>query len=226
MGHELVVFDNSGVLVDSEALGNRLLASMLTDEVAPTTFAEAVEHYLGKSFADMAETVCRRTGTTVPDDFQPRFHARLFDTFAQELTAVDGVREVLDDLDARSIPYCVASNDTAERVAVSLGLTGLAVRLHGRIFGADQVDRPKPAPDLFLHAARSLGVDPRACLVVEDSARGVAAARAAGMTVFGLATLTPRTRLGAAHRVLGCMGELRELIPALFPDRLLEETRR
>ncbi|NEC88392.1 HAD-IA family hydrolase [Streptomyces sp. SID12501] len=99
-------------------------------------------------------------------------------------------------------------------------------RLQGRIFGADQVDRPKPAPDLFLHAARRLGVDPRACRVVEDGARGVASVRAAGVKVFGLATLTPRTWLVAAHRVLGSMGESRELIPALLPGRLLEEARR
>ncbi|GAA2620463.1 HAD-IA family hydrolase [Streptomyces tubercidicus] len=226
MAHELVVFDNSGVLVDSESLGNRLLAGMLTDEVAPTTFAEAVEHYLGKSFADMVETVRRRTGAVVPDDFGARFHARLFDTFERELTAVDGVHEVLDDLDARNVPYCVASNDTADRVAVSLGLTGLAPRLAGRIFGADQVARPKPAPDVFLHAARRCGVAPEACLVIEDSARGVAAARAAGMTVYGLASVTPRTRLGDAQQVLGSMRELRDLIPALFPDPLLQETRR
>ncbi|POX58215.1 hydrolase [Streptomyces sp. Ru62] len=226
MEHELVVFDNSGVLVDSETLGNRLLAAMLTDEVVPTTFGEAVEHYLGKSFADVADTVRRRTGARVPADFLPRFHARLFDAFERELTATDGVHRVLDDLDALGVPYCVASNDTADRVAVSLRLTGLAPRLAGRVFGADQVARPKPAPDVFLHAARHFGVAPGACLVVEDSARGVAAARAAGMTVFGLASLTPPTRLADAHRVLGSMGELRELIPALFPTRPLEETRR
>ncbi|GHG93693.1 HAD-IA family hydrolase [Streptomyces lanatus] len=226
MEHELVVFDNSGVLVDSEALANRLLAGMLTDEVVPTTVAEAVEHYLGKSFADMAETVRRRTGAVVPDDFRARFHTRLFEAFQRELKPVEGIHEVLDALDARAVPYCVASNDTADRVAVSLALTGLAPRLAGRIFGADQVARPKPAPDVFLHAARHFGVAPEACLVIEDSARGVAAARAAGMTVFGLAALTPRTRLGDAGRVLGSMGELRELIPALFPTRTLQETTR
>ncbi|MFE9018918.1 HAD family hydrolase [Streptomyces sp. NPDC007808] len=226
MEHELVVFDNSGVLVDSERLGNRLLAGMLTDEGVPTTFAEAVEHYLGKSFADVVETVRRRTGTVLADDFSTRFHTRLFDLFASELTAADGVHEVLDDLDARGVPYCVASNDTADRVALSLEVAGLAPRLAGRIFGADQVARPKPAPDVFLHAARHFGVAPAACLVVEDSARGVAAARAAGMTVVGLASLTPRTRLGEAQRIVASLGELRELLPALFPARPLQETRR
>lgn len=149
MAHELVVFDNSGVLVDSESLGNRLLAGMLTDEVAPTTFAEAVEHYLGKSFADMVETVHRRTGAVVPDDFGARFHARLFDTFERELTAVDGVHAVLDDLDARNVPYCVASNDTADRVAVSLGLTGLAPGWPAGSSALTRWPAPNPPPTSF-----------------------------------------------------------------------------
>nr|WP_239149273.1 hypothetical protein [Streptomyces sp. SID12501] len=146
MDHESVVFDNSRVLVGSEALGNRLPAAMPTDEVAPTTFAEAVEHYLGKSFADMAETVRRRTGTTVPDDFGRRFHARLFDAFARELAAVDGVHELLDDLDARGIPYCVVSNDTAERVVVSLGLTGLAPGCKAGSSAPTRSTAPSPPP--------------------------------------------------------------------------------
>ncbi|MFD5483304.1 HAD family hydrolase [Streptomyces hawaiiensis] len=213
--HKLVVFDNSGVLVDSETLGNRLLAEMLTSEGVPTTFDEAVEHYLGRSFDAVLDTIRRRTGTALADDFGARFHARLFDVFERELTAMPGIHGVLDDLDALGVPYCVASNDTAGRVRVALERTGLATRLTGLVLGADQVRRPKPAPDIFLLAAKRFGVAPEGCLVVEDSARGVAAARAAGMTVFGLASLTPRARLGEAHRVLGSLTELRALLPFL-----------
>ncbi|MFD5326759.1 HAD family hydrolase [Streptomyces sp. NPDC127092] len=215
MQHKLVVFDNSGVLVDSEALGNRLLAEMLTAEGVPTTFADAVTHYLGTSFADVLATVRRNTGVTLAEDFGDRFHARLFETFERELTAMPGIHGVLDELDALGVPYCVASNDTADRVRVTLGLTGLAARLAGRVLGADLVALPKPAPDLFLLAAERFGVAPEECLVVEDSARGVAAARAAGTTVFGLASLTPRDRLSGAHRVLGSLAELRPLLPGL-----------
>ncbi|MFE6456914.1 HAD family hydrolase [Streptomyces cinereoruber] len=215
MSHQLVVFDNSGVLVDSETLGNRVLAETLTAEGVPTSFADAVEHYLGKSFADVLDTVRRRAGTPLPDDFGARFHARLFAAFERELAPVPGVHDVLDELDARGVPYCVASNDTTDRIRVTLGLTGLAPRLADRVIGADQVARPKPAPDLFLRAAAHHGVAPERCLVVEDSARGVAAARAAGATVLGLAVLTPRARLADAHRVLGSLAELRALIPSL-----------
>ncbi|GHB75602.1 hydrolase [Streptomyces cirratus] len=210
-----MVFDNSGVLVDSETLGNRLLAEMLTTEGVATTFADAVTHYLGKSLADVLTTVRRRTGTGLPDDFGARFHTRLFDVFERELTAMRGVHEVLDDLDDLGVPYCVASNDTADRVRVTLGLTGLDRRLAGRVLGADLVARPKPAPDLFLLAAERFGVAPGECLVIEDSPRGVTAARAAGATVLGLASLTPRARLADAHRVLGSLTELRPLLPAL-----------
>ncbi|MFJ6721785.1 HAD family hydrolase [Streptomyces sp. NPDC091259] len=222
MRHQLVVFDNSGVLVDSEYLANRLLAEMLTCEGVATTFVDAVTHYLGKSLADVFATVRRRTGTDLPEDFGARFHARLFDVFERELTAMPGVHAVLDDLDALGVPYCVASNDTVDRVGVTLGLTALAPRLAGRVLGADLVARPKPAPDLFLLAAESFGVAPGDCLVIEDSPRGVAAARAAGTTVLGLATLTPRARLADAHRVLGSLSELRPLLPALCtaPDFL------
>lgn len=226
MRHELVIFDNSGVLADSERLANRVLALELTAGGLPTTFDEAVEHYLGKSFADVAALIARRTGTEPPAGFRARFHARLFEEFARELTAVPGVEAVLDDLDALGVPYCVASNDTSDRLAVSLDQTGLAARTRGRTFGSDLVPRPKPAPDLFLLAARHFGVDPGACLVIEDSESGVEAARAAGMTVFGFASLTPRARLGRAHRVFTSMAELRELIPALFPASILKGTRR
>ncbi|MEU7601882.1 HAD family hydrolase [Streptomyces sp. NPDC040724] len=225
MRHELVIFDNSGVLADSEGPANRVLALELTAAGFPTTFDEAVERYLGTSFADLASLITRRTGRELPAGFQARCHERLMGEFARELTAVPGVEETLDHLDALTVPYCVASNDSSDRLAVSLGRTGLAARTRGRTFGSDLVPRPKPAPDLFLHAAQHFGVDPAACLVIEDSEIGVRAARAAGMTVYGFAALTPPSRLGEAHRVFTSMAELRELITALFPAPL-QGTRR
>ncbi|WP_328332171.1 MULTISPECIES: HAD family hydrolase [unclassified Streptomyces] len=212
MQYELVIFDNSGVLVDSERVGNRLLAELLTLRVTPTTFEEAVEHYLGKSFRDVETTVRRRTGRTVPPGFLAEFHGRLFDAFADGLPVVEGVPEVLDGLDRAGVPYCVASNDTAERVSVSLKNAGLLPRVEGRIFSADMVPRAKPAPDLFLFAARSYGVEPRRCLVVEDSISGVTAAREAGMTVYAFAGLTPRSLLRRAHRVFDSMAELQDTL--------------
>ncbi|MCX5008318.1 HAD-IA family hydrolase [Streptomyces sp. NBC_00638] len=225
MEHDLVIFDNSGVLADSETLGNQVLAALLTRLVVPTTFDEAVEHYLGKTLTDVAQEVRRRTGAVVPEGFVESFHTELFDVFEERLAAVEGVERVLDGLDALGVPYCVASNDTADRLALSLRRTGLLDRMTGRVFSSDMVERPKPAPDLFLHAAAQFGAAPERCLVIEDSPRGVAAARAAGMTVYGFASVTPRERLADAHRVFGVMDELADLLPELFPAPLVEVSR-
>ncbi|MER5473889.1 HAD-IA family hydrolase [Streptomyces sp. NPDC002935] len=225
MEHELVIFDNSGVLADSETLGNQVLAGLLTALVVPTTFDEAVEHYLGRTLTDALRDLRQRTGAVVPEGFAERFHAELFEVFEQRLAAVEGVERVLDGLHGLGVAHCVASNDTADRLALSLRRTGLFDRMAGRVFSSDMVERPKPAPDLFLYAAAQFGVPPEACLVIEDSPRGVAAARAAGMTVYGFASVTPRERLADAHRIFDTMDELVDLLPELFPAPLVEVVR-
>ncbi|NEB74291.1 HAD family hydrolase [Streptomyces sp. SID14478] len=212
MKPDLVIFDNSGVLVDSESLGNELLAAMLTLRVTPTSFSYAVENYLGKSFEHVKEIVRQRSGKSVPDGFLEEFHARLFSVFEQRLKAVPHVEGVLDELDALRVPYCVASNDTRDRVAASLRIAGLHRRVAGRVFTADMVRRGKPSPDVFLLAARQSGVPPERCLVIEDSPSGVTAARAAGMTVYAFSELTPQSRLQHAHLTFDSMAELRSLL--------------
>lgn len=216
--HELVIFDNSGVLVDSELLANKIIADLLTAQVAPTTFDESVEHYLGHSFHDVADIVLRRTGRAIPEGFEESFRSRLLKAFQDDLTAVPGVGDVLDHLDASGIPYCVASNDTRERIDEALRVTGLTQRLAGRIVSVDEVPAGKPSPDIFLLAARRFSIKPSACLVIEDSQVGVRAALAAGMTVYGYAGTTPRHRLHGAHRVFDSMTELAALLPGGRPS--------
>jgi HAD superfamily hydrolase (TIGR01509 family) len=129
-----------------------------------------------------------------------------------ELQPVDGVVEALDAITA---PTCVASSGTHEKMRFTLGRTGLYERFAGRIFSAQDVARGKPAPDLFLHAAHTLGADPAACAVVEDSRYGVQAARAAGMRVLAYGGgLTPRDQLAGPDTVV--FDDMREL------PRLLE----
>ncbi|MEU8479368.1 HAD family hydrolase [Streptomyces hygroscopicus] len=213
--HDLIIFDNSGVLVDSEVLANQVLAETLTEMVTPTSVEESLAHYSGHTFAAVPERVFQRTGKSVPAGFEDVFRTRLFAVFEDRLTAVPGIVRILDLLDARGIPYCVASNDTQERVRTSLRLTGLLPRIRGdRVIGVDQVAHGKPAPDLFLLAARRCGVPPSACLVIEDSPSGVAAARAAGMTVWAHAALTPSSRLRGADVIFPSMRELYSLLPA------------
>ena len=207
---DLVIFDNDGVLVDSERLANTILGELLTGYGSPTTTDEAVERHLGTSLRRV-RAVVEAEGVAVPADFEDSYHRRLFAAFNQSLVAVPGVAEVLSTLD---VPVCVASSGSHERIRRSLTLAGLARHFKGRIFSADDVERGKPAPDLFLHAAAALGARPSRCAVIEDSPLGVEAAGAAGMTVFAYAAVTPASRLSAASVVFSSMGELPRLLAA------------
>jgi HAD superfamily hydrolase (TIGR01509 family) len=211
--YDLVIFDNDGVLVDSEPTSNTVLAGYLTELGHPTTMEESVRDYMGASIERVHELVRERTGRELPADFDETFHARVFAAFAQGLTAVAGVATVLDKLAAQEVPYCVGSSGSHERIRVALRTTGLYGRFdEARIFSAQDVGRGKPAPDLFLHAARSMGVPAGRCAVVEDSPLGVMAARAAGMAVFGYTAMTPAGKLQDATALFATMAELPDLL--------------
>ncbi|MDQ2677282.1 MAG: HAD family hydrolase [Actinomycetota bacterium] len=178
---ELVIFDCDGVLVDSERLAVRVESQLLTEMGWPLTEADVLDRFVGRSDAHMIGEIEAHFGRPVPD-FTEQYRLRLFEAFEHELTPVAGV---IDALDAIGLATCVASSGTHEKMARTLGSTGLFDRFDGRIFSATEVERGKPAPDLFLFAAAEMGVPPRACAVIEDSRAGVEAARAAGMSVFG-----------------------------------------
>lgn len=188
----LVIFDCDGVLVDSERLCHEALRQTLADEGVELTLEQAFAHFMGTSEAVLLDIVERLIERPVPGDFIARFGARSFDAFRSDLQAVDGVHDVIRGLGAR---YCVASNGPKEKMRFTLGHTGLLPHFEDRLFSADDVSRPKPAPDLFLHAARTMGAQPAECIVIEDSPTGVKAARAAGMRVLGYAAMTPAERL-------------------------------
>lgn len=207
----LVVFDNDGVLVDSERLANTILAELLTEAGLPYTLDEAVRDFMGGSMVSMRTKVEASLGSALPADLEDRYHQRLFDGFAQ-LRAVPGVEAVLDELDAAGTTYCVASSGTHQRIRTALTAVGFWSRFEGRVFSAEDVAHGKPAPDLFLHAAAAMGTKPDACVVIEDSPLGVAAANAAGMTVFGYAAMTPPDRLASADAIFKEMTALPALL--------------
>ncbi|MEU6175591.1 HAD family hydrolase [Streptantibioticus parmotrematis] len=197
MRYDLVIFDNDGVLVDSEPLSNRILAGYLTELGHPTTYEESVRDYMGAALHRVHDVVLERSGRALPADFDDVFHARVFEAFERELRPVDGIAQVLEKLDADGVPYCVASSGSHERIRVGHRAAGLTRYFdEARLFSSQDVGRGKPAPDLFLHAARSMGVAPERCVVVEDSPLGVQAAVAAGMDVVGFVAMTPAERLG------------------------------
>ena len=209
---DLVILDNDGVVVDSELLANRVLAELLTEAGHPTSVEDSIRDYLGGTLAGVHGIVRRRSGTELPEGFDDAYHERLFAAFATDLRPVPGVGDVLHAL---TVPYCLASSGTRDRIRRSLVVTGLLERFEGRIFSAEDVAHGKPAPDLFLHVASTLDVEPARCVVVEDSPNGVAAARAAGMRALGYAALTPPDRLAGAVATFSTMGALIPLLARL-----------
>lgn len=210
-----VLFDCDGVLVDSERITSRVWAALLTGIGLPTTTEESLATYLGNSMSRCLEIVCAKLGRTPPDDLLPRFFAAVKIALAEEVTPVDGVVALLDALDAAGVPYGVASNGEHEKMLTTLGTTGLLPRFEGRRFSAVDVAHPKPAPDLFLHAAHTLGFAPARTVVIEDSPLGVQGARAAGMTVIGYAELVSAERLVAAGATVA-VAHLRDVMPLLL----------
>lgn len=182
MSPSLVIFDCDGVLIDSEVLAQRIEVEVLTAHGFPVTLEEVAARYLGISGAAMFADLGVRFGRPVPDVTIEELHARIAAACETELTAMPGIHGLLDRLSA---PACVASSSRPERLAHTLGLTGLHHRFAPHIFSATMVANGKPAPDLVLLAARTMGTPPAQCVVVEDSIPGVRAGVAAGMRVVG-----------------------------------------
>ncbi|MEV5908312.1 HAD family hydrolase [Streptomyces chartreusis] len=213
MRYDLVIFDNDGVLVDSEPISNRLLATYLTELGHPTSYEDSIRDYMGSAMHRIHDLVLERTGERLPEDFDDVFHARVFAAFERELKAVPGAVDVLEKLGADGVPYCVASSGSHERIRVGHRTTGLDRYFdEGRVFSSQDVGRGKPAPDLFLHAAERMEIAPTRCLVVEDSPLGVQAAVAAGMDVYGFTAMTPAAKLAEATQLFSDMGELADLL--------------
>jgi HAD superfamily hydrolase (TIGR01509 family) len=177
----LVIFDCDGVLVDSEPISISVLVQAMRDAGVEIDEEGAYQRFLGRSLATLISTLETEFNVFADQQFLDRIRNDLYARFRTELKPIAGIAEALDGLD---IPCCVASSSQLERIRLSLGITGILDRLEPHIFSASMVERGKPAPDLFLHAARQMHTDPARCIVVEDSPAGIVAARAAGMTVF------------------------------------------
>jgi HAD superfamily hydrolase (TIGR01509 family) len=208
---ELVIFDCDGVLVDSEPISNRILTLMINALGLALSVDEVMERFIGRSMQHCLESIAQMLGGSAPAGFAADYHERTAAAFKDELTAIPGISAVLDGL---AIPCCVASSGSHAKMRTTLGLVGLLPRFEGRLFSVTEVAHGKPAPDVFLHAARRHDAQPAACLVIEDAPAGVAAGLAAGMTVFGFAARTPASRLqeAGAHRVFDDMTQLPPLI--------------
>ena len=174
----LVIFDLDGVLVDSEPIAARMWMHELARFGVTIDMAYFEANFLGRSFPKVVDAIRTDLGVDLPADFEATYRAKLRDMFEAELTTTPGLAPVLSRL---AVPDCVATSSTPARAEKSLKITELWERFGERVFTASEVAHGKPAPDLFLHVAARLAVDPGDCLVIEDSAPGLAAAHAAGM---------------------------------------------
>ena len=208
---ELVIFDCDGVLVDSEPISARLLVETLAAAGLVLGPAEVDARFQGRSHASTRAILQSDFGLTLSDEALAGMRRRLYATFRAELRPIHGIAETLDALPCA---FCVASSSQLERTEVALTVTGLWPRFAGRAFSATMVAHGKPAPDLFLHAARTLGYAPAACLVVEDSPAGIEAAKSAGMRVVAFT--------GGSH---ASSDEHRTRVAALRPDAVIGDMR-
>jgi HAD superfamily hydrolase (TIGR01509 family) len=207
----LVIFDCDGVLVDSEAISNRVLAEMLSAEGLPTTLAQARRDYQGLLLADVLSRAQEKLGRILPQDWLDSYETERATAFHRELEPVAGAAETVKRIITAGVAVCVASQGKLAKTRLSLELTGLdGLFAETARFSAYSVANGKPAPDLFLHAAASMGAEPSGCMVVEDTASGVAAAASAGMRALGYAADSDEHALrdAGATEILRSLDEL------------------
>jgi len=206
-----VIFDCDGVLVDSEPISIAVLLDLIGKAGGSVSEEQAYRLFLGRSMAAVREVLRDEFALTLSDHQLAGMRAELMRRFRGQLRPVAGIAETLARLD---IACCVASSGSLDRIRLSLGLTGLLEMLEPHLYSASMVMKGKPAPDLFLHAARDMGVAPADCVVIEDSPAGIDAAHSAGMRVFAFAGASH-----AGHRALVAELAMRR------PDRTFSDMR-
>jgi HAD superfamily hydrolase (TIGR01509 family) len=211
---ELVIFDCDGVLVDSEATSNRVLAAAITAAGLAIGASEVGHHFEAMRLADIQAQVEEAVGRPLGEQWLLDFERRREAAFREGMDAIDGVEAVLTRLRAAGRPTCVASQARLEKTELTLSLTGLRSYFADSVlFSSTMVERGKPHPDLFLHAAATMGVEPPRCVVVEDAVPGVQAALAAGMPALGYAPPGSDDRLArAGAHAFASMAELPGLL--------------
>lgn len=185
----MVIYDCDGVLIDSETICNRVVAEDLSALGWTITTEEAEHRFIGLSFHDMKPVVEDRIGRPLAPDWVDRLVERVVAVMAAEAEPIPGAPQALLATSALGLPWRIASNSSHAEMAAKFGRNGLLDVVAGRMHSADEIiaagGRGKPAPDVFLAAARAEGIDPAACVVIEDSLAGVRAAVAAGMDCLG-----------------------------------------
>jgi HAD superfamily hydrolase (TIGR01509 family) len=203
----LVIFDCDGVLIDSEVIANEVVARNLTRLGWGMDAAESMRVFMGMSIIDMQPVIEARLQRSLPADWRLGLATEIAVALGRGVQMIPGAKEILRRVSEMGIAWRVASNSSVDEMDVKFRCTGLSETMAGRAHAASDVGRPKPAPDVYLHAARAEGVAVADCLVVEDSVTGVTAAVAAGMRCYGFAPHGD----GAALLAAGAVGILKQL---------------
>jgi HAD superfamily hydrolase (TIGR01509 family) len=215
----VIIFDCNGVLVDGEPITTAVAAEEFSRAGFPMTPLTIARFFTGRRATDMIAEVEAATGRKLPADFPETLAAATLQRIREELRPTPHAAHALTWLRG---PKCVASSTTPQRIRLSLETTGLMRFFETNLFSATEVARGKPAPDLFLHAARQMGIEAADCIVVEDSPVGVAAAVAAGMTAIGFvggghahSHLPAQLNAAGARTVIADMRALKGTVVAL-----------
>jgi len=193
-----VIFDCDGVLVDTETLACRVLTEQLCGYGCDMDMQKTHDLFIGGTLAMVPPKMKDLFGIALPEDWLSECYSRTFTAFRNDLEPYADLGPILDLLDAKGIPMAVGSNGPHDKMEVSLGKVGLKERFNGNICSAHDVANAKPHPDVYLLAAKKIGVPISECVVVDDSQNGVRAGAASGATTIGLVDITPADMLRAA----------------------------
>lgn len=187
MKPELVIFDCDGVLVDTETIANEVLSEFLKDIGLDLSPLDCHHRFNGTVMDDIKEEAERMSGKKLPDDWVEQVQEADLIAFEAGIESVPGVLNVVAHLKAEGIPFCVGSSGRYEKMQMTLGTSGLWDTFKDVLYSSQDCEKGKPAPDVFLYAAKGMGYQPEQCVVIEDSIAGIKAAKAAGMRVFNYA---------------------------------------
>ncbi|MFA5327006.1 MAG: HAD-IA family hydrolase [Prolixibacteraceae bacterium] len=210
MKYKCIIFDNDGILVDSEAISSQVFIEMAKELGVKINLEFAIENFSGVSIKSTLEYISNKAGKELSDDFEKEFRRRTFELFKTDLKPVKGVAKLLDKI---TVPYCVASSGPREKLQLSLQTTNLLAKFENRIYSSYDIGSWKPNPEIFLYAAKEMGYEPNKCAVIEDSLAGVKAAKAGGFDVFAFANeRNKKTMQELGATVFFDMNELYELL--------------
>lgn len=217
----LVIFDCDGVLVNTEPLANRVFNGLLREYGVGLDEQSATKNFSGITIPDRIATIAGEFGWQPPSNFVDLFNERMIELSEEGFQAIPGIKELVESL---SIPVCVASNGSVDEIERRLIFSKLKPHFENAVFSGLDMAHPKPAPDVYLAAARAFNVSPAQCLVIEDSLPGITAGVRAGMRVYGYAAYAPSEQLHEAGAIpFSSMQELRKILADEYGIASLED---